>query len=92
MQQPVRIAGRRFQRVAKRVPQIEQRPITLLGLIAQHNLGFHLDGALDRVEPRLFIACRQCRSMCLKPLKECRIPQQPVLHHLAIAREKIPAW
>ncbi len=40
VQQPIGEAAACFQRVAERMPKIEQRPFAGLALIARHNIGF----------------------------------------------------
>ena len=56
VQQAVGIAGRRLQRMAEGMPEVEQRAVALLGLVARDDLGLHLAGAAHRVQPRRRVA------------------------------------
>ena len=89
VQQPVGIPGCGLQRVAKGVTQVEERTVALLGLVTCHNIGFHLDRPMHRLQPRGRIPGSERRSIAFQPFKERRIPQKPVFHHLTIAGEEI---
>ena len=91
MQQPVGIAGRRLERVAEGVAEVEKRPLALLGLVAADDAGLHLDrpasphaGAGPR-SPR-----RPCAGRSPPASRRTRAsPSKPVFHHLAIAGQEI---
>ena len=90
MQQAIRIPRGRFQRVAKRMPKIEQGAIPLLCLIAHHNLRFHLARHPYRLTARRVITSGQSGSVLLQPLEKWLITEQPVFHNLTITGQKIP--
>ena len=69
--------------------EVEKRAVALLGLVPLDDAGLHLDRAADRVLAQRHIARSQRRAVALKPGEKGGIPQQPVFHHLAIAREEI---
>ena len=56
VQQPVAKACRRFQRVAERMPQIEQRPFAGLVLISGDDASFHHNAGFDGVRPCVRVA------------------------------------
>jgi hypothetical protein len=89
MQEPVGIARRRLERVAEGVPEVEQRPLALLGLVAGDDPGLHLDRAAHRALAEAGVAGGERGAVDLEPVEERRVAQKPVLHDLAVARAEI---
>ena len=69
--------------------EVEERAVALLGLVAHHDLGLHLAGAADRVQPRLGIAGRERRRVRLQPGEEVGVAEQAVFRHLGIAGAEV---
>ena len=89
MQQTVRIACRGLERVAERMPEVQQRPLALFGFVAPHDGGLHLDRAGHRADPGIHVARRSTRGIGLEPFEELVIPQQTVFDHLAVSGQEI---
>ncbi len=57
--------------------------------VAQHDIGLHLDRPAHRLYAQRHIASGHRGGVHLEPVKEGRIPQQPVFDDLAISGEEI---
>ena len=90
MQQPVGISGRRFQRMAERVAEIEQRAFAGFAFVARHDLGLHAAGMRDGMR-RLPAQSpdERLRAIRFQPFEKSRIAQRAVFHDLGIAGEQL---
>ncbi len=84
MQQPFGEPGGRFQRMAERVAEIEQRALAALALVARHRAGLgpaaHRDGMLPRRA-----ACEDIPPVGFQPGEEGLVADQSVFDDLGIA-------
>ena len=78
------IAGRRFQRMAEGVAEIEQRPVAGLEFVARHDIGLGAAGFGDRLGARR-TAGKHVAPVLLEPGEEIRPVDQPVFGDLGIA-------
>ena len=91
MQQPVGIPRSRFQRMAEGMAQVQKRPLALFGFIARNDSGLHRHRNPHRMLAQPGVARHHAGGIDLQPVEETGVAQQPVFHHLAIARQKIAA-
>ncbi len=83
-------AGFRLDRMAEAVAEIEQGAFSLaVALVARDQRRLRRHAGLDRMEPRRFVAGEQRRAFRLAPGEEVGIGDQPVFHHLGIARPEL---
>ena len=75
--------------MTKRMAKVQQRAFAVFMFVPRDDSGLHLNRAFDRMLARIGIACDHFLRVDFQPVKEHRIAQQPVFHHLAIARQKI---
>ncbi len=90
VEQRVAVARERFQRVAERVAEIEQRAGAGLALIGRDQGSLGAAARHDRVLPGRVVARQQGRAVRLEPGEQRRLVDQPVFDHLGIARAQLP--
>jgi hypothetical protein len=81
--------GRRLQRVAEGVAQVQQCPVAAFMLVAGDDPGLHLAGPAHRVDPRRAVAVAHGGGVFLQPLEEARVAQKPIFGHLAVACQEV---
>ena len=89
MQQTVGIACCRLQRVAEGMAKIQKRTVALLGLVAGHNIRFHLHRLAHRLDTERRVTGGHRGGVCFQPVEKRSRAKQPIFYHLAIACEKI---
>ncbi len=80
--QPLRVPGQRLDGVAERVPEIQQRALARLALVAADHAGLDLAGAADRARQRRRLARAQRRQVADHIVEVRGIGKQPVLEDL----------
>ena len=86
MQQPVRIAGLGFQRVAESVAEIEQRPrAARLALVFGNDAGLGLHAGGDGIFDGVAIMRDDLVAIRLAPAEEGIVAEDAVLYHFGIS-------
>jgi hypothetical protein len=76
--------------MAEGVTEIEQRPrAALFALVGRHDLGLGADAGLHRMAALLARRGKHLAPILLEPGEERRIVDEPVFHHLRIARAEL---
>src|SRR5665213_4105382 len=85
------VAGDLFEGVSDGVPEVQDcaRPAAVL-FVARDDRGFELDAARDRVERRRRILEQRAFARAQRAV-EAGIEREPVLEHLAVARDDVAA-
>ena len=76
--QPLPVSNRIFNCVAKRVPEIQQRPLVGLSLILGNNLRFDFAGASNSTGQRHRVTCEQVLHIVFEPFEETYVHDRAV--------------
>src|SRR5437762_9835529 len=87
--QPLLVTGGGFERVAEGVPQIQQRALAHLALVAADDRRLDLAGAADDVCERRGRAGEQLIEVRLEPTEQGRVADESVLDHLGEPRAQL---
>ncbi len=75
--------------MAEGVAKVQERTLALLGLVTADDAGFHLDRPGHGAQAGRLVAGAQRGAFGFKPVEEGGVAEKAVLHHLAIARQKV---
>lgn len=87
MQQPIGKACLRFQRMAKGMPQVQQRALPArFELVLADDPRLGRDGMRDRIAARIRVTRQQASAIRLAPIEECGVIDQAIFDDLGITR------